>query len=105
MDAQKTATATAISSAIVSSEVRSIEWYKCELEVLKRELETYKTLYWDLQLELDKIDEIRKKPTRYSTLRRQKAIEKLRLDFVDKHVETVEDCDCDCDCGMDEVDG
>ena len=89
----------------VESEVSSLLWHKHELEVCKRELETYKTLYWDLQLELDRIDEIRKKPTRYSALRRQKAIEKLRLDFVDKHVEAVEDCDCDCDFGVDEVDG
>ena len=103
MDSKKVATATAISSATVSSEVRSIEWYKCELEILKRELETYKTLYWDLQLELDKLEAMRKKPTRYSALRRQKAIEKLRLDFVDERDEATRDCDCDCDC--DEVDG
>ena len=59
----------------VESEVSSILWHKHELEVCKRELETYKTLYWDLQVELDRVDAMRKDMS-YLALRRRKAIEK-----------------------------
>ena len=104
MDSTKTATTptaaaaagTTIGATPMDSEVRPLSWYKNELEVCKRELEAYKTLYWDLQVELDRVDEMRKKSVRYFALRRQKALERL----FDRN-----DSDMECDCnGEDEVD-
>ena len=106
MDSTKTATTptaaaaagTTIGATPMDSEVRPLSWYANELEVCKRELEAYKTLYWDLQVELDRVDEMRKKSVRYFALRRQKALERL-FDRNDS------DTDCECDCnGEDEVD-
>ena len=108
MDSTKTTTTTPAAAAAAAgttigatpmdSEVRPLSWYKNELEVCKRELEAYKTLYWDLQVELDRVDEMRKKSVRYFALRRQKALERL-FDRNDS------DMDCECDCnGEDEVD-
>ena len=96
--AAATAAGTTIGATPMDSEVRPLSWYKNELEVCKRELEAYKTLYWDLQVELDRVDEMRKKSVRYFALRRQKALERL-FDRNDS------DMDCECDCnGEDEVD-
>ena len=98
MDSKKTAAAagTTIGATPMDSEVRPLSWYKNELEVCKRELEAYKTLYWDLQVELDRVDEMRKKSVRYFALRRQKALERL----FDRN-----DSDMECNCnGEDEVD-
>jgi len=102
MDSTKTATtpvaAAAAPATPIDSEVRPLSFYQNELEVCKRELEAYKTLYWDLQVELDRVDEMRKKSVRYFALRRQKALERL-FDRNDS------DMDCECDCnGEDEVD-
>jgi len=99
MDSKKTSTTTAATAT--DSEVRTIDYLKKELEICKKELETYKTLYWDLQVELDRVDEMRKKNDRYFVLRRQKALEKL---FSGSEASMDCDCDCDGDQGFDEVD-
>ena len=94
----------------VELEVSSLLWHKHELEVCKRELESYKTLYWEVQLELDRIVAMRKKNIRYSTLRRQKALENVGLclknggarshDGNKREPDIGCDCDCDCDCDV-----
>ena len=95
----------------MESEVSSLLWHKHELEVCKRELESYKTLYWEVQLELDRIVAMRKKNMRYSALRRQKALEKLGLCLENGGARSHDgnkrepDIGCDCDCnGEDEID-
>ena len=100
MDSKKN-TAAAATATSTDSEVRTVSYYKNELEVCKRELEAYKTLYWDLQVELDKLDEMRKKSVRYFALRRQKAIEKFTAE--NKNTKVYGDCECDCN-GEDELD-
>ena len=80
----------------MASQVRSIEWYM-------RELEKYKKAYWELQVELDKLDDIRKTLTYYG-LKRQEAFK--RLNHVKCETARAEGrnskCETTCDC--DEID-
>ena len=68
----------------VESEVSSLLWHKHELDVCKRELETYKSLYWDLQLELDRVDDMRKSNP-YIALMRQRAMERHIAEYKRTH--------------------
>ena len=97
-----------MASAKVSTteaEVRSLEYYQRGLEVCQRELESYKTLYWELQLELDGIDTMRKNDP-YIALRRYNAMEKHRMEYENKHTEVSSDKgEVDPDVGYDCVGG
>ena len=73
-----------------ATEVRSLEYYQRGLEVCQRELETYKTLYWGLQLELDGIDTIRKSNP-YIALRRYNAMEKHIAEYKCTHSDKEEE--------------
>ena len=46
---------------------------------------SYMTPYWELQDHLDKVEFMRKESIYYFALKRQKAMEKLKLDFENKH--------------------
>ena len=54
-----------------------------DIEYYKSELERFKKLYFDLQMELDKIENLRKGWDYYS-LKREKALEKLKLSDIPK---------------------
>ena len=86
----------------VESEVSSLLWHKHELEVCKRELETYKSLYWELQIELDRVDDMRKRDP-YIALMRQRAKEKHIAQYKRTHSDKEEirsnsEPDVGCDC-------
>jgi hypothetical protein len=80
-------------------------------------LEKFKRLYWELQVELDKLEVIRKNMAYYQ-LRRENALEKIRVEFREKMRlhggrdvtcgDGGDDVTCDCDgwdCdGCDEID-
>ena len=106
-----------------ATEVRSLVWYQRELQARNLELEVYKALYWGLQVELDKLDTLRKKDIQHFALKQNKALERFRLEFENKpggetsrvenksgerklKVKPGDICDeWDCDCeGHDEVD-
>ena len=74
----------------VESEVSSLLWYKHELEVCKRELETYKALYWELQIELDRVDDMRKRDP-YCALKRQRAKERYIAEYKRTHSDKEEE--------------
>jgi len=89
------------------------------LKFYKEEAERFKNLYWNLQLELDKLDALRKTNHYYFyAIKREMALEKLRLDFekiyLDSKTEenkanvvtykTNNEATCDCQHGNDEVD-
>ena len=65
----------------MDSEVRSLEYNQRELKAYKYALEVYQGLYWDLQVELDKLDTMRKN----TSLRRHRAMEELRIAYENKH--------------------
>ena len=46
---------------------------------------SYMKPYWELQDHLDKVEYMRKESIYYFALKRQKAMEKLKLDFENKH--------------------
>jgi hypothetical protein len=77
-------------------------------------LEKFKRLYWELQVELDKLEVIRKNMAYYQ-LRRENALEKIRLEYQEKmrlhggrDVTCGDGVTCDCDGwdsdGCDEID-
>jgi len=90
MDSMKTATTGATGAAAATpmdSEVRSLEYNQRELKAYKHALEVYQGLYWDLQVELDKLDTMRKN----TALRRHRAMEELRMEYENKHGEAHSD--------------
>ena len=108
-----------------AAEVRSLVWYQRELQARNLELEVYRALYWGIQVELDKLDTLRKKDIHYFALKQQKALERFKREFENKFSgevsrvenesggrklkvnikpgEVCDDWDCDCE-GHDEVD-
>ena len=86
----KTATTGATGAAAATpmdSEVRSLEYNQRDLKAYKYALEVYQGLYWDLQVELDKLDTMRKN----TALRRHRAMEELRMEYENKHGEAHSD--------------
>ena len=94
--------------------VRTLSSCERELEAYKHDLEILKTLYWDLQVELDKVDAMRKKSIFYFALKREHAMKKHRIEYENKHgrarklkinIKHGESCDdWDCDGGDNAVD-
>ena len=66
---------------------RSIEWYKAELEKIKK-------LYLELQTELDRLDRLRKNWT-YFSLKREEFMKTVAIQ------QPEEDVECDCDVFID----
>src|SRR6188508_1020646 len=90
MDSMKTATTGATGAAAATpmdSEVRSLEYDQRELKAYKHALEVYQGLYWDLQVELDRLDAMRKN----TPLRGHRAMEELRMEYENKHGEAHSD--------------